>query len=176
MENEKKEKKIYFSKEIDKQINSIAVTVSFIIIGLLLQFFPTFFGIPLITTIIEWAFIIVGFLAFGSSISKSQNIIVGFDKFFIGILLLCAWFALFTIYNNNWIVNIISFILLIMGVYSIILSLIQIVFSFVRYMKNKKSCKDNNENGGDILLFFTKLLSMLLIAAQVIKAIFEIKV
>jgi|GEM_PF-7045684 len=175
MKKEKKEKKIYFSKEIDDIINSFSTTITFIIIGILLQFFPTFFGLPIVTTIIEWFFIIVGSLAFCGTVNKSQDIIIGFDKFIWGIVFLCAWFALYTIYNNNLIVNISSFILLILGIYAIILSIIQMIYSFVSYRKKIKKNEEQKENKSDIILLLTKLFGMLLVAAQVFKAVIELK-
>ena len=95
MAKKNKEKKIYFSEEIDSRINGIALVFALLVCGVLLQFSPVYFSNTLVTEILKWVFLIVGVFGFIAETSKIKAKIVGLDNVFLGVFFIAGWFALF---------------------------------------------------------------------------------
>ena len=118
MAKESKPKKIVFSEEIDSWINGLTLGFAFVAVGLVLLFIPDYFGSKLAGQIVRWVFIGVGVLGLSVEFRKLKPIsdIKGFDDLWAGVLFLAGWAALFFL-AQNWIWNVLGFILLIIGVY-----------------------------------------------------------
>ena len=109
-----------------------------------------------------------------SEIHKSKSSIVGIDYLILGVLFISGWLALFYFFKH-WLVNIVSFSLLFLGLFSFFAGIQQIAYSVVWFIKQKKDGNSTDFNRDDFLLFLTKLFGALLVFAQVCKAVLEIK-
>ncbi len=99
--------------------------------------------------------------------SKRFAAIKGFDDFFAG-LIFVAFFAILYSISNVLILNIVGFLCLLIGTYGTFKGLFEIVYSF------RLSIKNGGKMGAvfsDILIFLTKLGSLVLVVLQVIKAL-----
>lgn len=167
---ERKQKEIVFSEEIDSRISGLTLGFAFIAIGLFLLFVPDYFGNKLAGQIIRWVFIVVGTLGLCVEFGKIKPIsdIKGFNDLWAGVLLLSVWAVLFLLLKNSlW--NIVGFFCLIVGVYGTFLGLLRIIYSIQQNQKNKVQSKGTILS--DILVFFTKVASLALVALQLIRAV-----
>ena len=96
-----KEKKIYFSQEIDSVISGYALAFALIICGLVLQFVPLYFGNHIVTEVFKWIFVAIGVAGFAVEVGKNKSGIIGLDNLFLGLLFTGIWFALFW-FGKHW--------------------------------------------------------------------------
>ena len=169
MKKNKKKDSIVFSEQIDNTINSFAVSLTFISIGIFLYFNQTYFGNEMVSSIFQWTFITLGILMVFTSFStinkKEKSNIKGFDSLAIGIILLIIWFFLFRI--NSLTLNIISIFILIFGIYGNYRGLLEIFYSIIDSTKNKnKKIKII-----DILIFIAKIATFALTILNILQAI-----
>lgn len=164
-----KEKKIVFSEEIDSKISGFSLVLAFLSIGIFLLVFPDYFGNTLASRIIRWIFICMGILGFAVEFSKSKHTAIkGFDDFILGCILIALWVLLF-LWANIWWVNIISFFILFIGTYGLYQGVMKIIYSASIVIKGKQESK--REVSSNIILFLTKLASLVLVVIQIIKAV-----
>lgn len=170
MANEKKPKKIVFSEEIDSRIDGLTLGFTFIAVGLFLLYVPDYFGSKLVGQIIRWIFVGVGTMGLFVEFVKLKPIsnIKGFDDLWGGVLFLSGWAALFFL-AQHWIWNVLEFILLIIGVYGVFLGLFRIVYSIRFNRKEKTQTKATIIS--DIIMFLTKVASLVLVVLQLINTI-----
>ncbi len=169
-QEEKKEKKIVFSEEIDSRIDGLTLGFAFIAVGLFLLFVPDYFGNKLAGQIVRWVFIVIGALGLFVEFGKVKPIsdIKGFDDFWVGILLLAAWAALYFL-TQNLLCSIAGFFFLVLGLYGTFQGLFRIIYSIRLNRKNKAQSKSTIVS--DILIFLTKVISLALVVLQLVKAI-----
>ena len=173
-EKKTREKRVYITPEIDSSISGFALVLTFAVVGLILQFYPNYFGNEVVTQIVKWIFIAVGILGLAAELAKQKNQIIGLDNLIYGIFFFGGWLALF-VFVRNWIANTLSFILLIFGLYAVFMGTQQIIRSIALYRKDKASGRVEKEAmKGDVLLFLTKLLGVVLVAFQICKAAMDI--
>lgn len=165
----KNEKEIIFSDEVDGKISGFALVLSFLSVGIFLLLFPEYFGNKVTATIIRWIFISIGLIGLMVELSKNKSSnIKGVDNFLAGVGLVGLWAVLFT-YINIWYVNVISFFILLVGLYGLYLGLIQIIYSAIQTVRNHKENKESVTT--DIGVLLTKILSLILVIVQIIKAL-----
>lgn len=160
--------KVIFSEEIDNKLNGMALGCAFIAIGLLLFFCPNYFGNESLRTYFVWAFVIVGFIGLFVEADKSKTI-KGFSNIAVGTIFLLIWFWLYNCgATTNLLIALVSLLLLIVGVYAVVLGAIQVIYSFwVNFLSTKE--KGKKIKWSDVILFLTKLASLALIVAQIVK-------
>lgn len=173
MARKNKEKKIYFSEEIDSRITGYALSFALIVCGLVLQFVPLYFGNETVTAIFKWVFVVIGVLGFAVEAGKIKTGIIGLDNLFIGLLFSGIWFALFW-FGKHWIFNTIGFFCLIFGAFGFFQGLQQVIYSASKIPKAKKEEQTKEKTKADILLFLTKLFGVVLVVIQVIKAVIDL--
>lgn len=165
----KKEKKIIFSEDVDSKISGFALVLAFLSTGIFLLLFPSYFGNKLAATIIRWIFILIGIIGLIGEVSKTnKSNIKGLDNFIIGIILFGVWAVLF-VYINMWLINVISFFIFLIGLYGLYRGLMEIIYSSVQTVKNHKETRKRVST--DIGLLVTKILSLVLVIVQIIKAL-----
>ena len=71
MEQKKKEKKVTFSEEIDNSISGFALVITFITVGIFLLFNKGYFENQIVANVVQWTFIVIGFLEFGTEVSTA---------------------------------------------------------------------------------------------------------
>lgn len=174
MAKKNKEKKIYFSEEIDSRITGYALAFALIVCGLVLQFVPLYFGNEVVTTVFKWFFVVIGVAGFGVEAGKIKSGIVGLDNLFVGLLFSGIWFALFW-FGKHWIFNTIGFFCLIFGAFGFFQGLQQVIYSASKIPKVKKEEQSKEKTRTDILLFLTKLFGVVLVVVQIIKAVMDLK-
>lgn len=164
----KNNKKIVFSKDVDSKISGLALVLAFLSIGIFLLLFPNYFGNKLAATIIRWIFILIGIMGLIVEFPKPKNSnIKGFDNFILGAVLVGVWIVLF-LYINIWWINIISFFILPIGLFGLYRGLIEIIYSSAQAIKNQET---NKSVTTDIVLLLTKIISLVLVIAQIIKVL-----
>ena len=143
--------------------------LSFLSVGVFLLLFPSYFGNKLAATIIRWIFIIIGIIGLTLELSKTKSsTIKGFDNFIIGVALVGVWTALL-VYIDIWWINVISFFIFLIGSYVLYRGLIEIIYSIIQTVRTHKETKKSVTN--DIGLLLTKVLSLVLVIVQIIKAL-----
>lgn len=173
-EKKTKEKKVYFTPEIDSSISGFSLVLTFAVVGLILQFYPDYFGNEVVTQVVKWIFIVIGIMGLATEVAKQKNQIIGLDNLVYGAFFSGGWLALF-VFVKHWIANTLSFVMLIFGLYSFFMGTQQVLRSVSLYRKDKASGKvEKGAMKGDILLFLTKLLGVVLVAFQICKAAMDI--
>ena len=167
-----KEKKIYFSEEIDSRISGYALALAFIVCGLLLQFLPVYFGNKIVTEVIKWIFIVFGIAGFAVESGKTKIGIVGLDDTVLGAMFIGVWFALYW-FGKHWIFNIIGFVCLLFGVYGFLSGVQKIVYSISKIPHTRKTLSEE-EKKTDIILFITKIFGLILTIIQIAKAVIDL--
>lgn len=166
-----KEKKICFNERIDSSINGYALAITFIGIGIFLLNNLTYFGNRTVSLVVLAIFSIIGMLGMMLELSKN-NKIKGIDDLGVGFFLFLIWLFCFLVINKLC-VNIITFFLMIIGIYGIVSGIIKIIVSiFIDDKKERSTTKK-------VLISFFKLLpsiaSFVLVIFNILKIIFEIK-
>ena len=163
--------KTVFSKEIDYNHNGQAIGLSFLAIGLILQFLPGYFGNEQVTNVVKIVFVVIGALGMCIELGKKKSEVKGLDNFLLGILFGGLWWFLYYKFDY-WILNIATFVLLILGAYAFFLGLQQILYSMIGRKQGDKTRTLSKE---EYLEIFTKVLGLLLVLAQIVKAIVEME-
>lgn len=174
-EKEKKPKQIVFSEETDSAINGYAIGISFTGIGVFLLLKPDYFAIPIISYIVGAIIGVIGVLGTGVELSKHSKV-KGMGNLTAGMLFLSGWLWGYLKVHAIWL-NILIFILLVLGCYLVCLGLIQSVVSIVRNVRESR--KERNESKSkvigsaitQIVLFLTQLCGLLLAIINVLKAL-----
>ena len=167
MSKDKKEKRIVFSEEIDSKVNGFTLAITFVLVGTFLLFENDYFGNQLASSIIRWVFIVIGGIGLSVEISKSKKIgIKGLDNFAIGSIFIGIWIALY-LFAKHWIVNIVAFLMLFLGVYFILRAIIEIFYSISIIARSSKEKKESKS--ADILTFITAIIGLLLVVMQVLQ-------
>lgn len=167
-----KQKKVYFSEEIDSRINGYALALAFIICGLLLQFLPVYFGNKVVTEIVKWIFIVFGIAGFAVESGKTKIGILGLDDTILGAMFIGIWFALYW-FGKYWIFNIIGFICLLFGVYGFLSGVQKMVYSILKISHTRNNLSEE-EKKIDIILFITKIFGLILTIIQIAKAVIDL--
>ena len=173
-EKEKKPKEIVFSEEIDSAITGYAIGISFTGIGVFLLLKPDYFAIPLISYIVGAIIGVIGMLGTGIELSKHSKV-KGLGKLVTGMICLAGWVLGYILVHSTWL-NVLIFILLVVGCYTVCLGLIQGVVSIARNIqanpkeKNEDKSKVIGNTLTQIVLFLTQLCGLLLAIINVLKA------
>jgi len=167
-----KEKKIYFSEEIDSRINGYALALAFVVCGLILQFLPVYFGNKVITEVVKWIFIVFGIAGFAVESGKTKIGIIGLDDTVLGAMFISVWFALYW-FGKHWAFNIIGFVCLLFGVYGFLSGIQKIVYSILKIPHTRKILS-KEEKKTDIILFITKIFGLILAIIQIAKAAIDL--
>lgn len=120
-------------------IQGVSVGIALIVVGVVLLFIPDYLGNETITSVFAYGSILFGLLGVGMEIDKlngdSPKITLG--NFALGITLIFLWIWIYSSFDNL-IINIISLIFLVLGVYGTTLAVIQFVSGIIQ-SENKKS-------------------------------------
>ena len=173
-------KKIVFNEEIDSSISVFSIVLTFIIIGIILQFDNSFFGSS--TNIIKISFIVSGMLGFLTEIKKIniKHNIKGIDNIFFGLIIFIGvyllknfissmdmnsiWFVLFDIITIRYLL---IFLLMLIAIFGFFRGILELVYSiYLRYKESNKSEK-NKSLFTNIVLVLSQLLGLVLINAQI---------
>ena len=171
---EKKPREIVFNEEIDSAINGYAIGISFTGIGVFLLLKPDYFAIPIISYIVGAIIGVVGVLGTGVELSKHSKV-KGLGNLIVGMLLLGGWLLGYTQVHAVWL-NIVIFLLLVIGCYAVCLGLIQSIVSIARNIRASKNDGNNSKSKvigsalTQIVLFLTQLCGLLLAIINVLKA------
>lgn len=174
--DEKKSRKIIFSKEIDSAIDRYAVGFLFIAVGLFLLLEPNYFAVPVATYIIGAIIGLIGVIGTGIELSKSAKI-KGIDDLAIGAALFLGWLIQYVYIHALW-ANIVFFIFLIAGIHGVLQGLFRATYSIVDNAKRRNT--DNGESSktagigkliSEIVLFLTQLCGLTVAIINVMKAI-----
>lgn len=162
--------KVVFSKEIDDKLSGIALGFAFVAIGLLLLLCPNYFGDEKVRSYFVWSFIVVGSIGLFVEADKGKTI-HGFTNIAMGAILLLIWFLLYQCGATiNFILALISLLLLLIGVYATILGIIQVGYSIrVNILATKEGSGESRWS--DLILFLTKIASLILILLQIIRVL-----
>ncbi len=168
-----KQKKITFSEEIDSNISGFALVLTFMSIGIFLLFNKNYFANKIVTSFIQWLFIIIGCLGFSTEISNMNKNrgVKGIDTLVLGLALTIIW-ALIYYFFKHWIANVIGFFILIIGVYGSFRGILEIIYSIIEINKKNKNKSENKlAIIKEIILVLSELAGMLLIVIQILQAI-----
>lgn len=171
----KKEKSVVFDEKIDSSINGFSIVLAFIIVGIMLEFDNSFFGVA--TKSVQITFIIVGILGLTTEI-KNLNLsynIKGLDNLIMGIFLLGITYIMkIYIAPQNWffifkyVYEIILFLIMLFSIYGLSRGLIEMIYSL--YKNYKENNKKKNLFSSAIVII-SQILGLALIVAQIYEII-----
>lgn len=173
MEQNKQAKKVTFSEGVDSSISGFALVITFIIVGIFLLFNKDYFGNQIVATVIQWLFIAIGLLGFGTEISKlnKNRGIKGIDDLIIGIIIVAIW-AVIYYWVKNWIGNLIGFFFLIIGLYGGCRGILEIIYSLTKINKeHKEAQKSRIEIIKETILILSEIAGIALIVIQILQVI-----
>lgn len=164
--------KVIFSKKVDDRISGITLGLTFVIIGILLLSCPNYFGNEEIRGYFVWSFIVVGFIGLFMEADKGKTI-QGFTNIAVGAVFLLIWFLLYRCgVAMNFILALISLLLLLIGVYTNVLGIIRVGYSI--WANILTAGKEGEKSGwSDLILFLTKIASLILVLVQIAKAFLD---
>lgn len=167
--SEKKQSTPVFNKDTDDRINGFALGISFSFVSAFLLINNTYFHIPWVAYMVGAAFAAFGLIGIGSELDKSQKIKgIGFMVF--GIIFLGIWIAIYLFFKNNWLANLLSFVLLVLGCYAFVLGLIQFFWSVVLAVRKGNSLTGKLK---PVFVFITQIFGLVLTILNILK-IFKI--
>lgn len=173
--NSKKNNKIIFSEEIDKLLQGFSLVLTFIVVGIMLQFFPSFFGnVNKAVTVI---FIIIGILGFFCEIDnvfKNQNL-KGSSELLTGFILLALTIGIkyYVHIPESWphliliILNIIIIFFVFLAIYELFNGIIYFLYSLKKESSNLKK-KSMKFTISKLLIDF---LGLLLVVLQIVNVL-----
>lgn len=170
MEN-KKEKKIVFSEEIDNAISGYALAITFIGIGVFLLNNLNYFGNQIVSIVVLSIFSFIGVIGTFIELGKNKRI-KGWDDFGVGLFFFIPWLLIYMFGKNIWL-NIAGFILLVSGVYGMLSGIIKVIVS-IFYEASTKEKKFKNVSF-NLFTTLPAIASFVLAIFNIIKIALEIK-
>ena len=166
--------KIVFSKEIDKSLQGFSLVLTFVVMGIMLQFFSSFFGnVSCIVTIVFIIFGLLGFLVELDRIFKMQNL-KGSSEIMSGTFLILIMIGIkyFSKELNGW-SNIFSMLFNIFVIFFIFLA-IYLLFNGIIYFFYSFKKEYTGSKKGELKLTVLKLLMEVLGLVLVILQIIDV--
>jgi len=160
----KKDKKIIFSEEIDKKIGGLALAFTFVSLGLLLLFVDNFLGNEIANEILRWIYIAIGGLGLISEVRIKDTSVKGTGQILAGVVITIP-FVVFYINFDLWLLNLILFLLGTVGVFAIFSGMLQMIYSMRILLREKKAGRASL----DLTLLLTRIFALFLVVAQVVQ-------
>lgn len=164
--------RIVIDETTDKKVDSLALAITFVSLGIVLTIIPTFFDNEFVTSAIRWTFIVVGIIGLMSSFGDKESSIKGASDIGVGVLLLALAVACY-IWMPLWLPSpingIIGILLMLIGFFGSIRGVLFLVISTSRLWKKQKA---DSSTKGSALLFvemITKLAALVLAVVQIVK-------
>ncbi len=171
----KEPKSPIFSEAIDSAINGYAVGISFTGIGVFLLLKPDYFFVPIVSYIVGAVVGAFGVIGTGIELSKTSKI-KGLGNLTMGLVVFAIWLVSYIRISAFW-ANLVFFVFLVFGTYTICLGTIQSIVSISQNIKRVKANTDANEGNGTIIsqivLFLTEMCGLIVAVLNVISAIKE---
>lgn len=168
-------KKTVVSEEVDKFINSLALSITFITLGILLTVIDDFMGDATVTSVTRWVFVVLGTLGFASSFGNEKSGIKGMGDISMGLAFL--FFALLVF----WLApkpfgGVGALLILLIGVYGMLRGVIY--FAYTTYhaiaLASRRAKAEGRRGVGDIVVFLLEVISKLAALALVVAQIYQI--
>lgn len=159
------EKKPEFSEKVDNKINGFAIGISFSTISLFLLICNDYFEIPVISYIVGAIFGLIGFGGLAVELSET-NKIKGIGELIGGLAMFVPWLLLYLKFNDNMLVKVLSFGLLILGLYVLTLGIIKLFYSSYKTIFESKGPKSKFKS---IFLLISQLLGLTLTVLNILK-------
>lgn len=168
MEKQKKQKKITFSEEIDSSIGGLALGTTFVVMAVLVWQLEFFHNV-IVDRIIEVVLILIGILGTLTELGKlHKGDIKGIDDLVVGVIVTSV--PLFFVWKfDKLIINIICFLILIIGVFGFFSGVIKIIYSLALVRRKTVNKKVKIING------ITLITEVVALAVVVLQLVAEIK-
>ncbi|AJA48650.1 hypothetical protein CPAST_c25810 [Clostridium pasteurianum DSM 525 = ATCC 6013] len=149
--------------------DELALSFSFLIIGLYFVFIPKFFGNEFITRTVSIIVILIGILGLTIELNKiiEKHKIIGFDDFGVGLILVIITQLLHYYFLYIWLNVLFSFILL-LGIFGLVRGLITIIGNM---SINKPSIKNMLIKALIIISQIIAFIAALLQSMQILKIV-----
>lgn len=161
----KTDKKIIVSDEVDKQVNSVAVAITFIILGIVLTVRNDFFGDPSITSVVRWVFIVLGVVALLSSFGSGESKIKGTQDVAAGITVLVVALLCFQHVPGPF-GGVLAFVMLLFGCYGVVRG---VLFMICTIHKSSTGKEGRAAQFASIVEGLSKVAALALVIAQIAK-------
>lgn len=166
-----KEKKITFNEKIDNAINGYSLAITFIGIGIFLLNNLEYFGNKIVSIVILSLFSVIGVCGTFVELGKNDTI-KGFNDFGAGLVLFTPWLLIYIFGKKVWL-NVLGFILLIVGGYGIVTGIIKILVSiFMKNSSQESKLKNICVNFFNVL---PAIASFILVVFNILKIALEIQ-
>ena len=163
----KEKGKIVVNEVIDKQINSLALAITFIVLGVLLTAITDYVGSEAVTSILRWIFVILGFVGLASSFGNGESAVKGTDDIAAGIAVSAVAVLIFRFVPNPFGGGI-SLLVLLFGLYGLVRGVLFVICTV--YLNSKKARRDGKGVSFALVLEgLSKLAALALVIAQLVK-------
>lgn len=162
-----KNKKTVVDSETDKRINSIALALTFLAIGLILLFIPDFLGDSTITLICRWAFIGIGIAGFLVSFGDKDSKVKGSDDIGAG-LLVSALAVLVFLYIPRPFGGIAAILVGVLGLFGLIRGILFVCVTTLRGRMKSGSDSAKQSFAIDVLKLLSEVAGLALVVAQLV--------
>lgn len=159
--------KIVVSEKIDKQVNSLALAVTFILLGVLLTAINDFVGNAFATSILRWVFVLFGIVGLSSSFGNAESSVKGTSDIAVGVLVLAVAVLVFQFVPEPY-GGIAALLALLLGLYGLVRGIMFVIYTmFLSGTQAKSGSKGSMLSS--ILEGLSKLAALALVIAQLIK-------
>ena len=155
------------SKSTEKQIDSIALALTFVALGLVLTFIPQFFGDEFATNILRWIFVFLGLVGFASSFNNKDSQISGMTDIALGVLFLIIGIAAYSFIPAPY-GGIISIVVLLFGIFGTLRGVLILLYTTKRTLKQRQD-HEQSGNAAAILELLTKLAALAMMIIQIVQ-------
>lgn len=164
------DKKIIISERIDKRLNSLSLAISFIALGLLLTISPAFLGNEVATSVVRWAFVVLGIAGFFSSFGDKESGIEGTGDLAAGVCVFAVAVLCF-VHIPSPFNGASALVFLLFGIYGITRGLLFLIYTtkHVYLSANTDTESGIKKNVIAIIELLTKIAALILVVAQLIK-------
>lgn len=163
MKNE--QKKPEFSEKIDSKINGLALGISFSAISLFLLICNDYFEIHTISYIVGAVFGLIGFGGLAVELTET-NTIKGIGELIGGLVMFVPWLLIYLKFNDNIWAKVLSFGLLVLGLYVLALGIIKLFYSSLKAITDSNS---TNSKIKSVFLLISQLLGLALTTLNILK-------
>lgn len=160
-------KKTIVDSETDKRINSIALALTFLAIGLMLLFIPDFLGDSTVTLICRWVFICIGIAGFFSSFGNKNSEVKGSDDMGAG-LLVSALAVLAFLYIPRPFGGIAAIFIGVFGLFGLIRGVLFVCITTLNGKVRGDSGSTKQTFAMDVLKLLSEVAGLALVIAQLV--------
>ena len=159
--------KVIVNEKIDKQVNSLALAITFILLGILLTVVSDFVGDAFVTSMLRWFFVVIGIVGLFSSFGNTESTVKGTSDIAAGVFVIAVAVLAFQ-YIPAPFGGVIALLILIFGLFGVVRGVLFVIYTMYLSGKQAESA-DRGAVLASVLEGLSKLAALALVIAQLLK-------